>query len=469
MNKTTLKHIVFVSISNLTTIIAGIIAGFVIPKIMEVSDYGYYKTFTLYSSYIGLLSLGIVDGIVLKYGNKNLEELQNSKIRSITKIYNLINIMFCIIGIIISLLFLKGNSRYLMLFVSLNIPATNFVGYFQQISQITQRFKEYSIRNVIKSILNILIVIILVIFTIIKVYNITYKIYVIFLLITSYILMIWYIITYKQLIFGSKEKITTVLKDISGLIKLGFPLLFANLCSTLILTIDRQFINIIFDSSTYAIYAFAYNLLSLVTIAISAIATVLFPALKRTDKTKALNSYRNYVSIILSCIFLTLTIYFPLSGFIQWFLPKYTNSIVIFRVIFPGLAISSVISIIMHNYYKILNKSLTFFIKSIISLGVSALFNYIAYMIFKTPISISIASIFSLLIWYIITDNYFKKEHNINNRKNFIYLLINIIIFYACTVINNLIISGIIYILLITITTLIFQKQEIKEFINKIK
>lgn len=73
------------------------------------------------------------------------------------------------------------------------------------------------------------------------------------------------------------------LPEIVHLIQIGFPLLFANLCSTLILTLDRQFVNVLFDNATYAVYAFAYNMLSLVTVATSAISTVLYPTLKRVD------------------------------------------------------------------------------------------------------------------------------------------------------------------------------------------
>ena len=62
--KKNFKDILMVTISNFTTILAGVVTGFIIPKILNVEDYGLYKTFTLYSSYIGLLSLGIVYGIV---------------------------------------------------------------------------------------------------------------------------------------------------------------------------------------------------------------------------------------------------------------------------------------------------------------------------------------------------------------------------------------------------------------------
>ena len=62
-----IQNFIVVLISNGLTILSGILVGFIIPKIMGVTDYGYYKTFTLYSSYIGLFHFGFIDGIYLYF------------------------------------------------------------------------------------------------------------------------------------------------------------------------------------------------------------------------------------------------------------------------------------------------------------------------------------------------------------------------------------------------------------------
>ena len=81
-SKKTIKSIIGVTLSNCTTILSGIVIGFLIPKILSVDSYGLYKTFTLYTTYIGFFSLGIIDGIVLDYGGYNFEKLNKEKFRS---------------------------------------------------------------------------------------------------------------------------------------------------------------------------------------------------------------------------------------------------------------------------------------------------------------------------------------------------------------------------------------------------
>ena len=251
--------------------------------------------------------------------------------------------------------------------------------------------------------------------------------------------------------------------------KIGFPLLFANLCSTLILTLDRQFVNTLFDNTTYAIYAFAYNLLSLVTVATSAISTVLYPILKQSNEDTLKRMYEKLVEVILVFVFAALLVYFPLSIFIDFYLPKYHDSLVIFRIIFPGLAISTSITVIMHNYYKTMGKNIIYFRKSLVTLGFSALANYIAYLIFKTTIAISIASIITMGLWYLFVEEYFVKIYAVKWKKNFLYMIFMMVSFYTITSIASFWLSMVAYFIAWLVITFVFfhgTKNDILELIK---
>lgn len=465
--KSILKNIFNVLFSNLLTVFSGVIAGFVIPKILSVYGYGMYKTFTLYVSYIGFCGFGIIDGILLKYGNKDYEELDFKLMRTLFKWFIIFNAFFSVIMLIIAFFITDVDYSFLLIMMSINIFAVNITGYYQQISQITQRFKEYSYRKIIQSLANILLIL-LMFFIYFKCGEINYRFYVIAIVLVNFILSIWYLNTYKELTFGEKIEMKNTVNLIFSLIKIGLPLLFANLLSTLILTLDRQYVNILFDTETYAIYAFAYNMLALVTVAMSAISTVLYPLLKRTDEKTRENNYSKLNTVILIIVFMMIAIYFPLSLFINWFLPKYNESLEIFLVIFPGLALSSSITIVMHNYYKILNENNLYFLKSIVVLIVSAIANLFAYILFKTTISISIASIFIMFFWYLYVEQYFVKKYKYDWKKNFIYIIVMTIGFYIISKTCNSIIGFISYVIYFLVVTYIMFKKNILGFIKKV-
>ena len=200
-----IRNVSKVAISNLSTIISGVFVGFIIPKILTVDGYGYYKTFTLYASYLGLVSLGIIDGIVLKYSGLKYDELDKKMMRTVFPVYLIIHL---IVGGIILLYGFSFGGEYGFIFGSLGLYliVINISSYFQQLSQITFRFQEYSARKIIQSVLNVLTIIIL--FMIYRKFGfVSYKYYVASLIVVNAVLTLWYINTYKDIVFGEKYEL----------------------------------------------------------------------------------------------------------------------------------------------------------------------------------------------------------------------------------------------------------------------
>lgn len=467
--KKTIKNIVIVAISNLIKLLSGILVGFLLPKIIGVSDYGFYKTFTLYATYVGVFQFGIEDGIYLKFGGKSFEELKKSNFRFYSIFLFVLEIVSSLIVLLVSLTALSGDLKFIFVCIAVYLIAYNITGYYQFISQITSRFKELSFRNVVQSALTIVAIVSLWIVHHFKPDPMSYKIYTILFVAIQVLLTFWYIFTYRSITFGKFTVAKQDFKDIGYFAKIGIPLMIANLSLLFIMNVDRQFVNVLFDNETYAVYAFAYNMLSLITIATSAISTVLYPTLKNTNESLLTNSYGKLINVVLIFVSACLLVYFPLCGFVEWFLPKYVDSLPIFRIILPGLAISSAITIVMHNYYKTFGKNHIFFIISLGILALSIGANFAAYYLFKTTISISIASIIVLTAWYFVSQIYFIVKHKVSWIKNTAYLFIVISSFYGITFIKNYYIGLAIYFALFVLITYLFNYKLINEKIIEFK
>lgn len=458
--KKTINNILKVLFSNILKLFSGILISFLLPKIIGVTDYGYYKTFTLYASYVGLFHFGFIDGIYLKYGDKNIDELDKSSFRFFFSFLVILEILISILVGVVALLGLHGEIRFIFLCLAIFLFANNLLTYYQTISQITNRFNEYSLRTIIQSILISASIVILWLINKYTNLNQSYRLFTCMYVGIFLLLMIWYIFTYRDLSFGKSKRISK--REIGKLIKIGIPLLVANLCSTFILNADRQFVSIFFDMDTYAIYAFAYNMLGLGTTALSAISTVIYPLLKRTNDNNLKSIYSKGKIVILILSFACLLFFFPLKAFIFWFLPKYESSLQIFRIILPGLAISSIITIIMHNFYKIEGKEVQFFVKSVLILALSIIANFVAYLIFKTTIAISIASIVVMIAWYLLIEAYFVKKHQMRFIKDFSFLVLMMIIFYLVTIWEIWYASMLLYLFSFVILVFIFYSKDLK-------
>ena len=465
IKKKAVKDISLVMFSNIIAILAGFVTGFLIPKIFSVEDYGYYKTFTLYTGYLGLLNLGIADGIVLKFGGYDYNELDREKFRAYFRWFELVHLILCG-AMVVGGFFLRGESGFILAALGVNTMIINTVSYFQQISQITQRFKEFSMRKIIQATSGLAIAGIVILLNRMN-GGVGYRLYLILNIVFSFALSFWYLSTYRQIVFGRAPSLWDTRDEVMGFIRSGFPLLFANLCSTLILTLDRQFVNVLFNKTEYAVYAFAYSMLSLVTVATSAASTVLFPALKRTSTENLRGSYSKLIGVMLVFVFGAMLGYYPLQLFINWYLPKYTDSLIIFRIIFPGLAISSCVTVIMHNYYKVLGETVLYFKKSVVVLLLSAAANGIAYLLFKTTASISVASIVTMVVWYVYVERLFVREYEVDPRGNMIYMFVMGACFYLVTMIPNVYISFMVYLAVFCLVTFV-TKRDVVEEIRKV-
>ncbi len=470
ISKKTAKSIFKVAVSNIVKLLTGVLVAFLLPKMMEVEGYGYYKTFTLYAGYIGLFQLGFADGIYLKFAGNDFKELDKCKFRLFLKVYFIYQLLIsllvgCFLGPLV-----PSDLCFIFICLAVYITVSNLFCFYQMISQITSRFSELSIVNTIQGVILALSVIVL---WFIHKYNnsmISYMVYTIVFILIYSIQVLIYMYIYRDITFGKSASFKDNKKELLNLVKIGFPLMIANLCFSFVLTIDRQFVNILFDNTTYAIYAFAYNMLNLITTTLSAISVVIYPILKRSSGESIKYTYSILIFIIMIIVFAGQSVYFPLEWFINWFLPKYSESLPIFRIILPGIAMSCSISIVMHNYYKTENKEVSFFVRSLIILIISTLANLIAYNIFKTTISISIASVIVMLLWYIIIEIYFIRKYKVKWVKNMLYMISCISIFYIITGFMNWWLGLIVYLLNFIVLTLFLYGKELlklKKFLKK--
>ena len=283
MKDKNIKDIIVVTFSNVLVLLAGVFTSFLIPKFLGLTQYGLYKIFTLYISYTAIIEIGYFEGIYLKYTAVPEEKYDMTSFRAYFKTYMLINMFFSLAVFIFSQIVFDDEYKIIFIFVVIYALISNIINYFQIISQCLLRFGEFALRNIIKSVL--LIVIVSAFFIINKLgTSISYISFLICYICIFVIIVVWYALTYKRYIWGEARKIIAVKNESIEFIRIGFPLLIANLCSTLILTLDRQFVSILFSTENYALYSFAYSMLALFTTLTSSISLIVFPSLKILKK-----------------------------------------------------------------------------------------------------------------------------------------------------------------------------------------
>ncbi len=460
-----------VVLSNATVLASSIITALIIPKLMGASNYGYYKVYTLYMSYTALFHFGFVDGVLLKHAGQEYDTLDKKVFRLNTKFYITFQAVVSIIIAFVSVLFFSGVYRFVVFAIAVDTFSTNVTTYYQFVSQSTMRFNELSKRKILYAIFKLCATgLIILVYRAGYISEVPCQLYIGAIIFINAILMLWYVFTYRDITFGKYNNFHDSWKLLRDYFVTGISLTLAFQVANLVLSLDQQFVSLLFDSKTYGIYAFAYSILNMATTVMGAASMALFPNLKRRGVDTIERDMPMGIAVISMMVFAGHLFYYPLNIFVKYVLPEYLPSLVYFRIIFPGLALSSSISAIMFNYYKVLNRQRRYCCVCLFVLMLSAALNAIAYWIFRTPESISAASIITLIVWYISAIRSFVKQYNVKWIKELLYILVMGGGFYIITSIvgNGFVAGALLYMVLYFIVTLILYHELIFSFFQKL-
>lgn len=457
------RNVIKITMSRGLSLLSSVAIGFIIPIALGVTGYGYYKIFTLYSSYLILLHFGFVDGVLLRFAGDSYDQLNFQEMRSYTTFYVRFQAILAVFLILLSCILFEDEQRFIGVALGVNMFLLNVTAYYQYLSQAVQRFSELSFRNVLSAALKLLSALLFLFAYLHNKQVVSYRLYIIVVNSILAVLLAWYVHTYREITFGSRCSIKQVKNGIGELFKTGIKLTIAGEVAHLVLILDRQFVSALYSTNTYAIYAFAYSIVTIFTALISESAKVLFPMLRTVNQEEAMKYFSPAISVVSLITGAALVGYFPMIWFVNRFMPDYVSSLLYIRIILPSLILSCSISIVMFTFYKVLDKNTTYFYTGCLALVVGVVTNVGAHVIFHTPVSISWASVLTMFVWYFAAMRYFVTSQNVKWKKNSAFIVVVMLFFYIVSALHrSLILAGVIYVVGYCCISLLFFGAALK-------
>ena len=333
-----------VILANILNLMISIGNGFLLPKYLSIESYAVLKTFLLYTSYIGVLHFGYVDGIYIKYGGKTLGELGAEDIADSKRTLSVFQFGMTLSIVIIS--FLIGD--FILLFAAISILPINMVSFFRLLYQATGEFKEYrhivNLSSILIFVLNLLFLFI--IKTDCSLWYIGIQVTVTFI--------VWTYYEGKNRIYGIKEK--TSLKAmwvrLRETIRAGIIVMLGNFMGVWIASIDRWFVKIFYSIAEFAYYSFAVTMLRLINVVVTAFSVTLYNFFCKKPSDEEIAMLRKSVLVIGGVI---IAVIFPLEFIIRTYLLKYIYAISVIKTLFLAQFVLIEINAIYLNLYKALN------------------------------------------------------------------------------------------------------------------
>ncbi|KOF07230.1 flippase, partial [Planococcus glaciei] len=159
--KNLMKNMSYTVSSNLIMLIVSTLIIFVLPKILGVEEYGYWQLYMFYSTYVGLSQLGWNDGIYLRYGGTQYNNLDKKLFFSQFIMLSSSQIVLGILIWIYTVFFIADLNRdFIIIMVSISMVILNTRVMLLYILQATNRIKDYALIILIDRLVFILLVLI---------------------------------------------------------------------------------------------------------------------------------------------------------------------------------------------------------------------------------------------------------------------------------------------------------------------
>ncbi|MBQ8318565.1 MAG: hypothetical protein IJX85_09520 [Lachnospiraceae bacterium] len=385
------KNLKYVVTTGMVTVLVTNIVGLIMPLCLTYEAYAEYKIYTTYIAFAGLLHFGFINGVYLEYGKLNYDQLPKDKFRAYFLIL-LIMQMLVTVGMVVFALFCFKEYKLSYFYVALNVPLINLNCYFSLINQFTKRFKKDTTVQGAQSLLWCILAIGLFFGVTDDSREVLPQV-----LFINLFAMIYQIAINCDIAFGKREKIKNVWCDVKGFIKSGSYVMLSELIGLILINVDLIFVQHLFSVYDFAIYAFAVSIINAVYALMTYVNGICYPYLVReNDEGKTFEKLHN---IMLDLGILFLATYYVLEVILREFVPQYTDSIPVIKILYVTILVKMIVMGVYNNVCKVLKKNNVFLVINIFVLIVSVVLNWVAFVGGESVEAIGIASVVSSLIW----------------------------------------------------------------------
>ncbi len=440
--------------ANIINLLLSLITSFLLPKYLSIEAYSIIKSFQLYINYAGLLHLGYVDGMYLKYGGIDYSDINKedflNDLSTMRIFQTIVTFLWIVIGVV--------TKDMIILAFGLAILPQNMNSYFRYLYQSVGEFKKYSRILNLTTIGTFFVNIVLLVYT--KTNGIIYCI----------LYSIIYAITWMILEINTKKKMKKLkilyfsIEHFKSNVKNGLFLMLGTFSSIILTSIDRWFVKFYLDNGAFAKYSFAVTMDNFINVLVTPISATLYNYFCRKKDKCDISKIKNYI-MIFSIIIVSSV--FPIKFILEVFLQKYYDSASVLFLLFCSQIFFIIVKVFYVNLYKVEKLQKKYFIKLLIIIFGGIIINIICFKIYPKMESYAFGTLISSYIWYLISINDFKNIEI--SFKDYIFPTIQAVLFIVCSFSLNSILGFLIYMILTSIFVMIFYGEIMIELFNNIR
>lgn len=455
MKRSLKRGMIDVLIANIINLVFSLLTNFILPGFLSVFSYADIKTYQLYVTYAGFMHLGFIDGMYLEYGGKEFQDIDSSELRTTTSTLRFFQLLMT--GIALATGFII-HDRVVLAF-SLTLLPLNMGTCYKSLYQATGDFKKYGLILNISSIVKFIFNMGLIFF--IRVDDSMY--YIMTYAMVDF--LVWGILEYyfrDKIYIDSKNNNTlfsfsVLMRNIAK----GFFLMLGNFSSIILTSMDCWFVKLLLTTVDFARYSFAVSIDSFLNVAITPVTVTLYNYFCIHKEKDEIINIRKLI-VVFSTVLIVLA--FPAKFIVAVFISHYEDANNLIFLLFGAQLFNVVIKGVYINLYKARCQQNQYFLRLIAVIMIGFISNGAFYMLNQSNSAFAAATLFSSIIWFIVTIMDFKDV--MISKNEIIYMFLALLIFLVTGIMFNAVIGMILYIIALFILILIFMRETLIETVH---
>lgn len=332
------------------SMLASVVMSLLVPKVLGVTNYGYWQLFVFYTSYSGFFHLGLNDGVYLLAGGTPRDKINKKKINSQFRFAASLQLVVCLIIAMISAgLAPEGERAFVLFAFSVYTAIYNLSGYLGYVFQAMNETKLFSISTMLDRTVFLVPMVAMLLLGVDD-----FKPFVCTYLLSRTCCLAYCCYHAKDILQSGAVGLRASVRLSIGSIAIGYSLMLANICDSLILGATRFFIDAAWGIEAFGSVSFALSMVNFFIVFVSQAAMVLFPALRQGTQNEQRSFYvaaRDAMEIIFPVVYL---LYFPICTLLSLWLPQYASSMPYFAMLLPICVFNTKMNICCTTYFKVM-------------------------------------------------------------------------------------------------------------------
>ena len=361
--KLILQNMSFAFLAQGASMALSVIQTLVVPKLLGVEQFGYWQLYIFYVSYVGFFHLGLSSGVYLTTGGQKREEMDKAAIKSQMLFGAFYQTIMAGVIILLSSFLQSGAERmFVIVMTAIYLVLQNLATFMMNELQCMNETKKSSLSTIVERLAFLIPLLVLLVLRV----NVFYPYVVSYT--ASTVVQLGYCSWHLRDFWKAESLGFYRAAQLSwASIKIGFPMMLANVMSMLILGIGRLFIDARWGIETFGKLSLALSLVSFFLAFVSQASMVLFPSLRQAALDEVRRFYRaarDAMGLLFPGVY---ALYFPMVWLLTMWLPDYSSTFTYLIFLLPICVFDSKYNITGVTYYNVLRRERVMLLVNIVS------------------------------------------------------------------------------------------------------